>query len=138
MPTVKRVDHIAIVVNDLEGALSFWRDALGLELDQVRDVPEQGSQVAFLPAGDSEIELVRPTDADSGIARYLQKRGPGMHHICLEVDEIETILADLKAKGIRLINETPRSGSGGRQYAFIHPESACGVLVELYQLPPIV
>lgn len=138
MPTVKRVDHIAIVVNDLEGALSFWRDALGLELDHVQDVPEQGSQVAFLPAGDSEIELVRPTDADSGIARYLQKRGPGMHHICLEVDEIETILADLKAKGIRLINETPRSGSGGRQYAFIHPESACGVLVELYQLPPIV
>jgi methylmalonyl-CoA/ethylmalonyl-CoA epimerase len=138
VPTVKRVDHIAIVVNDLEGALSFWRDALGLELDHVQDVPEQGSQVAFLPAGDSEIELVRPTDADSGIARYLQKRGPGMHHICLEVDEIETILADLKAKGIRLINETPRSGSGGRQYAFIHPESACGVLVELYQLPPIV
>jgi methylmalonyl-CoA/ethylmalonyl-CoA epimerase len=133
--TIKRIDHIAIVVDDLEGALRFWRDALGLELDRVQDVPGQSSQVAFLPAGDSEIELVRPTAEDSGVALYLQKRGPGMHHLCLEVEEIEAVLADLKARGIRLINESPQSGAGGRQYAFIHPESACGVLVELYQLP---
>jgi methylmalonyl-CoA/ethylmalonyl-CoA epimerase len=134
MPTVKRIDHIAIVVDDIEAALAFWRDALGLELDHVEEVAEQKSVVAFLPAGESEVELVKPTTADSGVARYLQKRGPGMHHICFEVDDIEASLAALKDKGVRLINETPVTGSGGRQIAFIHPESTNGVLVELYQL----
>jgi methylmalonyl-CoA/ethylmalonyl-CoA epimerase len=134
MPTVKRIDPIAIVVDDIEAALAFWRDALGLELDHVEEVAEQKSVVAFLPAGESEVELVKPTTADSGVARYLQKRGPGMHHICFEVDDIEASLAALKDKGVRLINETPVTGSGGRQIAFIHPESTNGVLVELYQL----
>lgn len=134
MPKIKRLDHIAIVVDDIEGALGFWRDALGLELDHVEDIPEQESLVAFLAVGGSEIELVEPTSDDSGVARYLQKRGPGMHHICLQVEALESTLAELKAKGVRLINETPIEGSGGKHLAFIHPESTQGVLVELYEL----
>jgi methylmalonyl-CoA/ethylmalonyl-CoA epimerase len=134
MATIKRIDHIAVVVEDIESTLGFWRDALGLELDHIEDVPEQKSLVAFLPVGESEIELVRPTTDDSGVAKYLQKRGPGMHHISLEVDDIEGMLAQLKAKGVRLINETPVLGAGGKRVAFIHPESTSGVLVELYQL----
>jgi len=133
MPRIKRIDHIAIVVEDIDSALGFWREALGLELDHVEDVPEQKSIVAFLPTGGSEVELVRPTTDDSGVARYLQKRGPGMHHICFEVDDIEAILAQLKGKGVRLINETPISGTDGKKLAFIHPESTHGVLVELYE-----
>ena len=133
MATIKRIDHIAIVVEDIDATLGFWRDALGLELAHIEDVPEQKSLVAFLPVGESEIELVRPTTDDSGVAKYLQKRGPGMHHISLEVDDIEGMLAQLKAKGVRLINETPMQGAGGKQIAFIHPESTRGVLVELYQ-----
>ena len=135
MPTIKRINHIAILVDDLEATLSFWRDALGLKLDQVQDNPGEQAMIAFLPTGDSEIELVKPTADDSGLARYLEKRGPGMHHICLEVDDIRGMLARLKAKGVQLINEEPKTGSDGRQYAFIHPKSAHGVMVELYELP---
>lgn len=135
MATVKRIDHVAVIVDDLQTALAFWRDALGMDVGRVEDVPAEASQVAFFPAGGSEIELVKPTTADSGLARYLEKRGPGMHHLCLEVDDLAGMLAQLKAKGIQLINETPLVGSGGKQYAFIHPKSAGGVLVELYELP---
>jgi methylmalonyl-CoA/ethylmalonyl-CoA epimerase len=135
MPKIKRIDHVAILVDDLENTLSFWRDALGMELTHVEDVPAEKSMVAFLPVGDSEVELVKPTTSDSGLARYLEKRGPGMHHVCLEVDDIEGMLARLKEKGVQLINETPMTGSGGRKYAFIHPKSANGVMVELYELP---
>jgi methylmalonyl-CoA/ethylmalonyl-CoA epimerase len=133
MATIKRIDHIAIVVEDIEKTLEFWRDALGLRLADVEEVPEQKSQVAFLPVGESEVELVRPTTDDSGVAKYLQKRGPGMHHICFEVDDITGALEQLKTRGVRLINETPVPGAGGKQIAFIHPESTSGVLVELYQ-----
>lgn len=135
MPKVKRIDHIAILVNDMQASLSFWQEALGLELSAVQDVPTEQAQIAFLPAGDSEVELVIPTTADSGLARYLEKRGPGMHHICLEVEDIEGMLANLKKRGVELINEAPRIGSGGRKYAFIHPRSAFGVMVELYEYP---
>ncbi len=135
MARVKKIDHIAILVDDLDGTLGFWRDALGLDLTQVQDVPAEQAQIAFLPAGDSEVELVRPTSDDSGLARYLEKRGPGMHHICLEVDDIEGMLAELKAKGVQLINDSPRVNAQGRKYAFIHPKSAHGVMVELYELP---
>jgi len=134
MPKIKRIDHVAVVVDDMEKSLVFWRDALGLEMTELRDVPAELSQVAFLPTGESEVELVRPTTDDSGIAKYLAKRGPGMHHICLEVDDIEGMLADLKSKGVRLINEQPRTASDGKRYAFVHPEATGGVLVELYQL----
>ena len=133
MPKVKRIHHVAVVVDDMEKSLSFWRDALGLNPSEVRDVPEQKSQVAFLPAGESEVELVKQTTDDSGIARYLTKRGPGMHHICVEVDDIQAMLAQLKAGGVRLINEMPLTTAAGKIYAFIHPESTGGVLVELYE-----
>ncbi|MEJ2264176.1 MAG: methylmalonyl-CoA epimerase [Anaerolineales bacterium] len=137
MPAIKRVEHIAIVVEDIEEALKFWRDALGLELHQVEEVPEQESVVAFLPVGDGEIELVKPTTEESGIARYLHKRGPGIHHICFEVDDIQATLDNLKQKGVRLINEETMTGSGGKKMAFIHPESTHGVLVELYELKKV-
>ncbi len=134
MPKPNRINHIAIVVDDIEAALKFWRDALGLELSHVEDVPDQDSIVAFLSIGDSEIELVKPTSEESGVARYLQKRGPGIHHICLEVDDIESSLESLKSKDVLLINETPLIGTGGKKIAFIHPKGTHGVLVELYEL----
>lgn len=133
MPKIKRIDHIAIVVEDIDSALGFWRDALGLDLERLEEVSEQQAIVAFLPAGGSEVELVKPTTDDSGVARYLNKRGPGIHHICFEVEDLEAALIDLKGKGVRLINETPAQGAGGKKIAFIHPESTNGVLVELYE-----
>lgn len=135
MPAVKKINHIAILVDDLEATVQFWQDALGLQLSHTEDIPGEQAMIAFLPTGESEIELVKPTTDDSGLARYLEKRGPGMHHICLEVDDIAGMLAQLKAKGVQLINEEPKIGSDGRKYAFIHPKSAHGVMVELYELP---
>ena len=135
MPKVIRIDHVAVLVDDLDKTLAFWQEALGIQVSHIEDVPAEKSMVAFLPLGGSEVELVKPTTDDSGLARYLEKRGPGMHHICLEVDDIDGMLAQLKAKGVQLINETPLTGSGGKKYAFIHPKSANGVMVELYELP---
>ena len=134
MPQIKAVNHVAVVVDDMEKSLSFWRDALGIELHELRDVPAEKSQVAFLPVAGAEVELVMPTTDDSGIAKYLAKRGPGMHHLCLEVDDIEGMMGQLRARGVRLINEEPRTAADGKKYAFIHPESTSGVLVELYQI----
>jgi methylmalonyl-CoA/ethylmalonyl-CoA epimerase len=131
--TIKKIDHIAIVVPDIDEALKFWRDVLGLELSHVEEVPEQESRVAFLPTGGSEVELVQPTTDTSGMARYMAKRGPGMHHISFAVDNIEEMLAQLKEKGVQLINEEPTIGAGGTKIAFIHPKSTGGVLVELYE-----
>lgn len=134
MPTIKAVNHVAVVVDDMDKSLKFWQDALGIQLHELRDVPAEKSQVAFLPIAGAEVELVMPTTDDSGIAKYLAKRGPGMHHLCLEVDDIIGMMSQLREKGIRLINEDPRTASDGKKYAFIHPESTGGVLVELYQL----
>jgi methylmalonyl-CoA/ethylmalonyl-CoA epimerase len=134
MPRITAVNHVAVVVEDMEKSLLFWRDALGIQLHELRDVPAEQSQVAFLPVAGTEVELVMPTTNDSGVAKYLAKRGQGMHHICLEVDDIEGMLSQLKEKNIRLINEEPRISTDGKKYAFIHPESTGGVLVELYQL----
>lgn len=136
MARVIKIDHIAILTGDLEGALSFWHEALGMELGGVEEVPAEKSLVAFLPTAGSEVELVKPTTDDSGLARYLEKRGPGLHHVCLEVDDIEGMLQRLKEKSIQLINEQAVTGIGGRKYAFIHPKATGGVLVELYQLNP--
>jgi methylmalonyl-CoA/ethylmalonyl-CoA epimerase len=133
MAEVKKINHVAIVVSDIESGLTFWRDALGLRLDHVEDVPSQKSAVAFLPIGDSEVELVKPTSDDSGVAKFLADRGGGMHHLCFEVDDISGMLEQLKAKGVRLINETPLE-LPGRKMAFVHPKSAGGVLVELYEV----
>jgi methylmalonyl-CoA/ethylmalonyl-CoA epimerase len=134
MAKVKQINHVAVVVEDMDKALSFWRDALGMELHELRDVPAEKSQVAFLPLPGSEVELVQPTTDDSGVAKYLAKRGPGMHHICLEVDDIDGMMSQLKSKGIRLTSEEPSTAPDGKKYAFIHPESTSGVLVELYQI----
>src|SRR5690606_20904194 len=134
MPKIKSIHHVAVVVEDMEKSLAFWRDALGMELHELRDVPAEKSQVAFLPVDGAEVELVMPTSDDSGIAKYLVKRGAGMHHICLQVDDIVGMLSQLKSQNIRLINEEPRKADDGKQYAFIHPESTGGVLVELYQI----
>ena len=135
MLNVKRIDHIAILVEDLDEALSFWRGILGVELMFIEDLPEEHAKVAFLPMGESEVELIKPTTEDSGLAKYLAKHGPGLHHICLEVEDIEGMLEELKEKGVQLINKTPLTGSRGERYAFIHPKGAYGVLVELYELP---
>ncbi len=135
MAKVKRIDHVALVVQDIEESLGFWRDALGLELDHILEVPREKSSIAFLPVGGSEVELVQPTTEDSGIAKYLEKRGPGMHHICLETDDIDGMLTILIEKNVRLIHEQAVVGDGGKKYAFIHPKAANGVLVELYELP---
>jgi methylmalonyl-CoA/ethylmalonyl-CoA epimerase len=121
MGEIIKINHVAIVVENIDGALTFWRDALGLQLDHLEDVPSQQSQVAFIPVGGSEIELVAPTTEDSGMAKYLVNKGPGMHHLCFEVSNIEEILVKLKEKGVRLINETPQE-LPGRKMAFIHPK----------------
>lgn len=135
MARVLRIDHIAVLVENIDETLAFWQDSLCLSLAGIEEVPKEGSRVAFLPVGESEVELVQPTAAGSGLTRFLEKRGPGMHHLCLEVDDIEGMLARLKERGIQLINEQPLTGMGGRRYAFIHPKSSNGVMVELYELP---
>jgi len=136
--TIKRIDHIAIAVQDLNQSLGFWEHALGLHVHEVRNVPEQAVDIAFLPVGASEVELVKPVTADSGIAKWMAKRGPGIHHICFEVDDIRQTLADLSAQGMELIDQEPRIGADGKLYAFVHPKSTGGVLVELYQVPQYV
>lgn len=133
MAEVKKINHVAIVVENIDSALAFWRDQLGLTLDHIEDVPSQASKVAFLPVGEGEVELVEPTDPESGLAKYLEKRGEGMHHLCVEVDDIESVLSSLNAKGVRLINMEPVD-LPGRRMAFIHPKSTNGVLLELYQI----
>ena len=135
MARIMKIHHVAMVVNDIDSSLEFWRDGLGLTLEQVKHIPEQDSKIAFLPVGEGEIELVQPIGEDSGLARYLAKKGPGLHHLCIQVDEINSLLTNLKQKGFRLINEEPMLGDNGKKYAFIHPQATGGVLVELYELP---
>ncbi|PIE81035.1 MAG: methylmalonyl-CoA epimerase [Chloroflexi bacterium] len=131
---IKRVDHIAVLVSDLDEAKRFWVDALGLELERVESVPEEAVDIAFLPVGDSEIELLQPTDCESGVAKYLAKKGAGMHHLCFEVDDIEAMLSQLKAAEVPLITETAKVSGSDKKYAFVHPKGTGGVLVELYEL----
>jgi len=133
MTLLKKIDHVALVVDDIESALRFWRDGLGMEVTHVEELEEQKVVTAFLPVGETAIELVKPTDEDTGLGRFLAKQGPGMHHICFEVDDINKSLNHLKAQGVRLINEEPMIGAGGKLVAFIHPQSANGVLIELNQ-----
>lgn len=129
-----RVNHIAVVVSDVQQALKFWQDGLGLTLQRTEQNDHEAVNIAFLPVGDSEIELIAPTTEESGVAKYLAKTGGGLHHICVEVEDIETSLKHLKERGYELINETARIRPDGIRYAFIHPRSAGGVLVELYQV----
>ena len=137
------LDHIGIAVADLAEALAFYRDALGLEIEAPEDVASQRVRAHFIPVGESTIrgegapgpklELLEATADDSPIARYVAKRGPGLHHITLRVDDIRAALAQLAARGVRLIDQSPRPGAHGSLVAFIHPSSAHGVLVELKQ-----
>lgn len=131
---IKKISHIAIVVPELDDALEFWVDILGLPLEHVEHVPDQDVDVAFLPSGESEIELLEPLSQEGGVARFMKKRGPGMHHICFEVDDIESMLRKMKKGGVPLINEEPTIGTGGKKIAFVHPKGTGGVLVELYEL----
>jgi methylmalonyl-CoA epimerase len=130
---IKRINHIGIVVRRIEEALKVYQDALGLPLTKIEEVPEQEVRVAFLEVDGSEVELVEPTSTKSGVARFLERRGEGLHHICFEVDEIEGALRELEAKGIALVEREPRRGAKGK-VAFIHPKSACGVLIELLEV----
>ena len=132
---ITRIDHIGIAIQNINDALAFFQDALGVKLDRVESEEGGRTQVAFLPVGTSDVELVEPQDAESGLAKFLAKRGEGVHHICFEVDDIDAALARLKEKGAQLIDETPRVNTKGMRYAFIHPKSAYGVLIELYQKP---
>ena len=128
-----KINHLGIAVNSIEDALSFWRDGLGLALAEVEIVEDQGVRVALLPIGDSRIELLETTGAETPVGRFLAKRGAGMHHLCVEVADLPAKLNDLKARGIKLIDETPRLGAGGTLVAFVHPASTGGVLLELIQ-----
>src|SRR6476646_4152624 len=130
------LDHVGIAVKDLNAALAFYRDALGLVVEAPEDVASQKVRAHFLPVGQSSLELLEATAPDSAIARYIDKRGPGLHHITLRVDDIAAALDQLKARGVRLIDEQPRPGAEAALVAFIHPTSAHGVLVELKQSSP--
>ena len=127
------LDHIGIAVGDLAQALAFYRDALGLEVEPPEEVASQRVRAHFVPVGEAALELLEPTASDSPIAKYIEKRGPGVHHITLRVDDISEALARLKARGVRLIDESPRAGAEGALIAFVHPASTHGVLVELKQ-----
>ena len=127
------LDHIGIAVKDLEQALAFYRDALGLEVEPPEEVASQRVRAHFLQAGEAALELLEPTAPDSPIAKYLEKRGAGLHHVALRVDDIRAALASLKARGVRLIDEEPREGAHHSLVAFLHPSSTHGVLVELKQ-----
>ena len=127
------LDHVGIAVSSLSDALAFYRDTLGLEVEPPEEVRAQGVRVHFIAAGESTLELLEPTSSESPVGRFLTKRGPGMHHVALRVDDIVAALADLKARSIRVIDETPRPGAHGSLVAFLHPSSTHGVLVELIQ-----
>jgi methylmalonyl-CoA/ethylmalonyl-CoA epimerase len=131
----KGLDHVAIAVKDLDRAIALYRDAFGLELAEVEEVPEQQVRTAIFGHGKGRVELICPTVSDSGVARFLEKRGEGLHHICVEVEDIEAAMAALKERGAPLIDEVPKVGAGGAKVAFVHPKGAAGVLVELRQGP---
>ena len=129
------LDHIGIAVSDLEAALEFYRDALGLELGPAEEVASERVRAQFLPVGEASLELLEATAPESAIARSGERRGPGIHHITLRVDDLQVALDRLKARGVRLVDERPRAGAGGSLVAFIHPSAAQGVLVELKLMP---
>jgi methylmalonyl-CoA epimerase len=129
-----RIHHVAVVVRDMEPALRFWRDTLGLELDVVEDIAHDRVRIAFLPVGESKIELVEPTDDATGVARFLAKSGEGFHHVCFEVANLAETLLRLEIDGVELIDTAPRKGAEG-PVAFLHPRSCHGVLVELIEAP---
>jgi methylmalonyl-CoA/ethylmalonyl-CoA epimerase len=128
--TAYRIDHLGVAVTSIDEALGVY-EALGLAASHREEVPTQKVATAFLPVGESRIELLEPTAADSPIAKFLDRRGPGIHHVCFAVDDLEAALADLSARGFRLIHQAPVPGADGKRVAFLHPEAGRGVLIEL-------
>jgi methylmalonyl-CoA/ethylmalonyl-CoA epimerase len=128
-----KIEHIGIATHKIDDALVFWRDALGLSVLETEEVAEQGVRVAMLPLGEPRVELLEPTSESSPVAKFLEKRGPGIHHIAVRVDDIRATLAHLKQQGMRLIDDAPRVGAGGCLVAFVHPAAAGGVLLELVE-----
>jgi methylmalonyl-CoA/ethylmalonyl-CoA epimerase len=128
---ISRVDHIGIAVSNLDEAIKLYKDVLGLELHGTEVVEEQKVKVAFLPVGDTEVELLESTSPEGPIAKFIEAKGQGIQHIAFRVDDIEAALEEMKAKGLRLIDEKPRYGAGGARIAFLHPKSTNGVLIEL-------
>ena len=136
-PRIRRlgkIHHVAIVVRSIDGSLPLWRDLLGLELEEVMDIPTDRVRIAFLGVGESKVELVEPTDDTTGVARFLESKGEGFHHVCFEVDNLAEALIRLELDGLELIDTAPRRGAEG-PVAFIHPRSCQGVLVELIEVP---
>ena len=134
----KRIDHVAIIVRNIEQALVFYRDTLGIIPSEIKEVPTEQVRIAFLPMGGpggSEIELIEPTTPDSSLARFLEKRGEGMHHICLEVADIDAALAEMQQKGALVLDKQPRIAAEGRAI-FLHPKGTNGVLLELLERGP--
>jgi methylmalonyl-CoA/ethylmalonyl-CoA epimerase len=134
MPPIK-INHIAVVVEDVETARGFWEKALGLTVAHTERNEEEAVEIAFLPIGEGEIELIAPITEDSGVAKYLTKKGSGLHHICIEVDDIEASMKQITEAGAECINDSPKTRDSGTRYAFVHPKSTGGVLLELYELP---
>ncbi len=132
---MRRIDHIGVAVEDLEAAIAPYVEGLGLEVARIEEVPTEAVRVAMLPVGDTKIELLEPTSPDSAIARSIERRGPGIHHLAFQVEDIEAALAALRGAGVRLVDEEPRVGAGGTRVAFAHPKGFNGVLVELVEGP---
>jgi len=129
---LKRIHHVGVVVPNLDAGLRFWRDTLGLRLTKSATIEEQGVRAALLKVGESEIELLEPINPDGGVAKFLARRGGGLHHVCFETDDVEHELDGAKAKGIQLIDQKPRAGLAG-MICFLHPKATRGVLVEYAQ-----
>ncbi|MFZ0240961.1 MAG: methylmalonyl-CoA epimerase [Desulfobacterales bacterium] len=130
---ILKIDHLGIAVGSIDEGKNFWSDILGLSFDGTETVAEQKVTTAFFPVGESEVELLESTAPDGPIAKYMEKKGAGIQHIAFRVADIDAALAELKEKGVRLIDETPRKGAGGAKIAFLHPKATGGVLVELCQ-----
>ena len=130
-----RLDHVAVAVSDIKQAIDAFEASLGIECEKTEEVPTEFAQVAFFDLGGPHLELVQPTSEDSAMGKSLQKRGEGLHHICLEVENIEIAMAAMKSKGIRLINDEPRPGANNSKICFVHPKSMNGVLIELVEKP---
>ena len=130
---VLKIDHLGIAVNSIEDGKGFWSDVLGLKFEGAETVAEQKVTTAFFPVGESEVELLESTAPDGPVAKYIEKKGQGIQHVAFRVENIEEALAELKEKGIQLIDQTPRIGAGGAKIAFLHPKATAGVLVELCQ-----
>lgn len=128
---ILKIDHLGIAVNSIDVGKNFWTEALGLSFEGTETVAEQSVTTAFLPVGESEVELLESTSPDGPIAKYLDKKGEGIQHVAFRVENLDEALAELKEKGVRLIDETPRKGAGGARIAFLHPKATNGVLVEL-------